>query len=662
MANYGRFEIPLDLVKENPWQTRPINLEKVAELAADIRENGLLQPPVGRVVNLAGELVPWKFWEHNNGLPGWLEATLRETGFTVQIAFGHHRLAAYNTLVGDGLTPDYVERFGRFPVEIQDLTDEKMAIFGWSENERRGDLSDVEKALAMQRYMTDFGWTQSQVAEKLGISRPAVANKLRTLKLGDSDLTRPIYVAWAKGQISERQAMAALPLLDQPAEVIARAEQVDYSYRRPSQVIERIIKGDESSDRLRVEVQEAVDQGMVVLDGSLFLEEPFEGEGYQAQTCQACPFRIKGKDQRTRCQRPACYEKKNQTWHEKAAAVAMEKSGLPLVVRPNWNAYKSFYGEDAKAIQHVFETKRCENMRLREGGGGAEIPGVKGYELICLHGDGKRCTCLAAELKRRKKEDPEELAKQEHARQAKDLVAQAILALAQALSDQQQGAWYQLAKREFYDFKEYKIKPETPVQDIIRAFARRMIENKLPEYLYQQDPEQVKKIVEEFFSVMGIRIDGTELSPAEGAWGKFERVTAWMHDLPRQFPTLEMLRGNIANLEQLVETPGLEQAQWEQIGAARDQLEQLLPIVEGWTADDKFSIVNWLVSTPLGDINFKSELENATAAVIRYALIFIPAKGNKIEKLQKRLGHLPKTMAEVFAADEAADETEPTRD
>ena len=44
-------DIPIDKIKDNPWQTRDrIDPDYVAELAADIERNGLMQSPVGRMV------------------------------------------------------------------------------------------------------------------------------------------------------------------------------------------------------------------------------------------------------------------------------------------------------------------------------------------------------------------------------------------------------------------------------------------------------------------------------------------------------------------------------------------------------------------------------------------------------------------------------------
>lgn len=654
--SHGRIEISLDKIQPNPWQTRQVSPEKVAALAADIRQNGLLQPPVGRVVNLAGELAPMTFWGEYTGLPAWLGKRLEETGFTVQIAFGHHRLAAFRDLVGDGLTPDYVERFGCFPIEIQDLSDEQMALFGWSENEQRGDLTDIEKAQAMQRYMTDFDWTQEQVAKKLGLSRSTVANKIRMFKLQDNSLTLPVFEAWRDGKISERQAMAALPLVDQPEGVLERSEKSAYEWMRPSRVVQQIARGDVSSDVIRSKVDDAIEQSMVSLQSCKFLKVAFEGPGFASPTCQDCPLRVPSKRNNAifMCQQAACYEKKNQVWRERAAAAAIAKSGLPLLTGAGSGEYKDFWGEDREIIEHVYAAQPCEHMALKEGEYGAKVPGVEGYELVCHHGKGKRCTCLAAELRRRKKEDPKELERAENRKKVKVLRGQAESVVGAALLAGSQAAWYALWSHYNRYSTPTTIKPEDTTEAITRDFVRRMMEGKLVQW--EENPPQTQEMINELLARMSLTADGSEISPAAGAWAKFQRIAGWMHDLVREFPLTAMVKGNIANLEKLVDVPGLETAQWQQIAAARDQLEALLPVIEGWTADDRFDHVSWLVTTPPGDINFRSHLADATLPVLQYALVLIPVEKNevKIVKLEQRIRKLtPKTLAEVFADEEA---------
>jgi ParB family chromosome partitioning protein len=91
------------------------------------------------------------------------------------------------------------------PVVIREMTDEEAAALSLIENLQREDLNPVEEAFGFQKLMEDFSLTQEEAAEKVGKSRPAVANALRLLKLPPEilDLVRG-------GKISAGHARALL--------------------------------------------------------------------------------------------------------------------------------------------------------------------------------------------------------------------------------------------------------------------------------------------------------------------------------------------------------------------------------------------------------------------------------------------------------------------
>ncbi len=69
------------------------------------------------------------------------------------------------------------------PVVIKELSDTEAAVISLIENLQREDLNPVEEALGFASLMKDFNLTQEEAAQKVGKSRPAVANALRLLKL-----------------------------------------------------------------------------------------------------------------------------------------------------------------------------------------------------------------------------------------------------------------------------------------------------------------------------------------------------------------------------------------------------------------------------------------------------------------------------------------------
>ncbi len=74
------------------------------------------------------------------------------------------------------------------PVIIKELTDTEAAVISLIENLQREDLNPVEEALGYASLIKDFNLTQEEAAEKVGKSRPAVANALRLLKLPEAVL------------------------------------------------------------------------------------------------------------------------------------------------------------------------------------------------------------------------------------------------------------------------------------------------------------------------------------------------------------------------------------------------------------------------------------------------------------------------------------------
>ncbi len=172
----GQELIPLELIDPNPWQTRQTeDPAHVEEVARSIRSSWMWQVPSGRRV-----------------------------GERWQIAFGHTRLAAYRMLKTLGF-----EGYDHFPLNVHEMNDEMMAISAFEENEKRRDLNPIEKALAFQKMLTDFNWTQQQVADKLHIDRSGVTNMLRMLRT-----PQEIQDQIAAGVIPVRSALALIPLLE----------------------------------------------------------------------------------------------------------------------------------------------------------------------------------------------------------------------------------------------------------------------------------------------------------------------------------------------------------------------------------------------------------------------------------------------------------------
>ena len=95
------------------------------------------------------------------------------------------------------------------PVLIVDADDRKVMELSLIENLQREDLNPMEEAAGYQKLMTDFGLTQEECAERVGKSRPAVANALRLLNLPE-----PIQAMVEDGRLSAGHARALVSVTD----------------------------------------------------------------------------------------------------------------------------------------------------------------------------------------------------------------------------------------------------------------------------------------------------------------------------------------------------------------------------------------------------------------------------------------------------------------
>ena len=143
-------EIALDLIDENPYQTRrTFDPAALNELAESIKASGLAQPIVVR--------------------PG-------ENGRYI-LVLGDRRCRA-SKLAGNTTVPAIVRRLGN----------EQAAEMTVVENLQRQDLNCLEQANAFARLSREFNLTQEQIGKRTGSSRESVANYMRILKLPDGVL------------------------------------------------------------------------------------------------------------------------------------------------------------------------------------------------------------------------------------------------------------------------------------------------------------------------------------------------------------------------------------------------------------------------------------------------------------------------------------------
>jgi ParB family chromosome partitioning protein len=167
--NGGATEIALDNIFPNPDQPRKAFDENALnDLAKSIREHGVIMP---LVVN-------------------------RCPDGTYMIIAGERR---YRAAKMAGLTA--------VPAVVKDYDERKIQEISLIENLQREDLNPIEAAYGMKRLMEEYSLTQEVLAERLGKSRPAIANTLRLLTLSEE-----VIALVRDGKISSGHARTLVPV------------------------------------------------------------------------------------------------------------------------------------------------------------------------------------------------------------------------------------------------------------------------------------------------------------------------------------------------------------------------------------------------------------------------------------------------------------------
>jgi ParB family chromosome partitioning protein len=137
-------EIAVDRITPSPFQPRrSFDEAKIEELASSIRNQGIIQPLV-----------------------------VRPKGDGFELIAGERR---WRAAMKAGLS--------RVPVVIREASDHEALQLALVENLQREDLNAIEEANGYRRLQEEFQWSQEEMAERVGKSRPAIANSLRMLSL-----------------------------------------------------------------------------------------------------------------------------------------------------------------------------------------------------------------------------------------------------------------------------------------------------------------------------------------------------------------------------------------------------------------------------------------------------------------------------------------------
>ena len=166
-------------IQKNPYQPRKeFDREKLHELAQSIKENGVIQPIIVRQSPVIG----------------------------YEILAGERR---YRASLLAGLTS--------IPAVVKQLSDQEMMVQSIIENLQRENLNPIEEARAYES-LVEKGFTHTEIADKMGKSRPYISNSIRLLSLPE-----PILSEVEHGKLSQAHARSLVGL---------NREQQDYFFQR----------------------------------------------------------------------------------------------------------------------------------------------------------------------------------------------------------------------------------------------------------------------------------------------------------------------------------------------------------------------------------------------------------------------------------------------
>ncbi len=215
--------VPVENVRPNPDQPRrTFQEDALQELAASIREKGIIQPLIVR--------------EKPSG------------SGTYEIVAGERRWRAAQ-----------LAKLHELPVLVRELDDTEVLELAIIENIQRADLNPVEEAQGYRQLMDRFGHTQEKLAEALSKSRSHIANLLRLLTLPDEVLG---YLR--DGKISAGHARA-LVVYDDPVALARRVVAESLSVRD----VERMVKQPKASKQAKATKRPMKDADTRALEGEL---------------------------------------------------------------------------------------------------------------------------------------------------------------------------------------------------------------------------------------------------------------------------------------------------------------------------------------------------------------------------------------------------------
>jgi len=222
-------------IQKNPYQPRKeFSEEKIQELAQSIKENGLIQPIIVRKSPVLG----------------------------YEILAGERR---YRASIAAGLS--------KVPVIVKQLSDQDMMLHSIIENLQRENLNPIEEAKAYQS-LIDKGFTHTEIAEKMGKSRPYITNLVRLL-----GLPKHILIEVESGKLSQAHARLLIQLSsDKQDKLLNRIQTENLSVRQVEQILQKTKKSSKKEKDHFVKEEEQKLKKILGLDVQISLQKKDSGK------------------------------------------------------------------------------------------------------------------------------------------------------------------------------------------------------------------------------------------------------------------------------------------------------------------------------------------------------------------------------------------------
>ena len=206
--------LPIDSVHPNPVQPRVVfQIDRLEELAASIRANGIIQPLI-----------------------------VRRHGGQYQMVAGERRWRAAK-----------MAGLAEVPVVVQEVAEPQMLELALIENIQREDLNPIETAHAYERLGRDLGLSQEEIGRRTGKDRTSIANTVRLLKLPTEV---QLLLAERRLSMGHARAVLGLPSAEQQIETAEKAAAQGLSVRQVETLVQELTSDRPKSGSSRKEASQ----------------------------------------------------------------------------------------------------------------------------------------------------------------------------------------------------------------------------------------------------------------------------------------------------------------------------------------------------------------------------------------------------------------------